>query len=181
MAKINIQKNWKTWWSYHDHGMIQPCQETWPPFRHHHLTITIFRQDHGMMMAKSWHGSHVFPNRDFMGNFGCIWASFSWKSKSLKLGPFTVNYWSSSKNSRFYHSRANLPLVDELHIWSLAVLRRPYFPFPHLCLTKDAPFYPWVVKPRRASKVVEPILRMPKKYCTSVKLDKSYLNLLCEN
>ena len=44
----------ESWW---------PCQETWPPCRHHGMIMTMFRHDHGMIMARSWHGSHVFPTR----------------------------------------------------------------------------------------------------------------------
>ena len=48
-------------WSCHESWL--PCQETSPPCRHHGMVMTMFRHDHGMIMARSWYGSHVFPNR----------------------------------------------------------------------------------------------------------------------
>ena len=48
-------------WSCHESW--RPCQETWPPCRHHGIIMTMFRHDDGMIMARSWHGSYVFPTR----------------------------------------------------------------------------------------------------------------------
>ena len=44
----------------------RPCQETWRPCRHHGMIMTMFRHDHGMIRARSWHGSHVFPTLDIL-------------------------------------------------------------------------------------------------------------------
>ena len=52
------EKTWKTWGSYHESR--RPCQETWRPCRHHGMIMAMFRHDH-LIMARSWHGSHVFP------------------------------------------------------------------------------------------------------------------------
>ena len=79
------EKAWKTCWSYHDHGnhtmtMVQImenmviipwlCHEswwhakkTWPPCRHHGMIMAMSRHDQNMIMANSWHGCHVIPNR----------------------------------------------------------------------------------------------------------------------
>ena len=54
-------------WSSHESW--RTCQETWPPCRHHGMVMTMFRHDHTMIMARSWHGSHVFPTRDGMTLF----------------------------------------------------------------------------------------------------------------
>ena len=35
----------------------------WPPCRHHGIIMTMFRYDRGMIMARSWHGTHVFPTK----------------------------------------------------------------------------------------------------------------------
>ena len=34
------------------------------PCRHLGMILTMFRHDHGMIMARSWHDSHVFPTRE---------------------------------------------------------------------------------------------------------------------
>ena len=39
----------------------RPCQETWPSCRHQGMTMTLFRHDHAMIIARSWLDSHVFP------------------------------------------------------------------------------------------------------------------------
>ena len=43
-----------SWW---------PCQETWPPCRHPGMVMTMSRHDHGMIMTRSCHGSHVFSTK----------------------------------------------------------------------------------------------------------------------
>ena len=49
------------WWCYESWW---PWQETWPPCRHHGMIMTVFLHYHGMIMARAWQGSHVFPTRD---------------------------------------------------------------------------------------------------------------------
>ena len=39
----------------------RPCQETWPPCRHHGMIMTMFRYDHGMIMA--WQPCFSNPGR----------------------------------------------------------------------------------------------------------------------
>ena len=36
-------------WSCHESW--RPCQETWPPCRHHGMIMTMFRRDHGKIIA----------------------------------------------------------------------------------------------------------------------------------
>ena len=131
------RKTWKTWWSYYDHVWIMqnmviipwscreswwPCQETWLPCRHHGMIVTMFRHDYGMIMARSWHGSHVFPTRGrllfrisimVLGREGRVWEGvksvrggeltekiqiiFSFREK---LEIFSVNF-SHSRSSKF--------------------------------------------------------------------------------
>ena len=38
-----FQKTWKVWWL---------CQESWSLCRHHGMIVTIFRHDHGKIMAR---------------------------------------------------------------------------------------------------------------------------------
>ena len=38
-------------------------QEIWPPCRHHGMVMAMFHHAHGTIMARSWHGSHIFPTQ----------------------------------------------------------------------------------------------------------------------
>ena len=59
----------------------RPCHETWFPCHHHSMIMTIFRHDHGMIMKRSCHDSHVFPTRgDRTGE-----VKFGLKFKSLPI------------------------------------------------------------------------------------------------
>ena len=60
------------------HASWQSCQQTWPPCRHHGMIMTMFRHDLGMIMARSFHGSHVFPNRVALLTF--LFFSFQFRS-----------------------------------------------------------------------------------------------------
>ena len=61
-------------WSFHESW--PPCQETWPPNRHHGMIMTKFRHDHGNIMA--W--QTCFSNLGlFKPQSGCwiSWCNFS--------------------------------------------------------------------------------------------------------
>ena len=66
---IIIPRSWYESWRsmviipWSSHESWQPCQETWPPCRHHGMILIMFRHDQGIIMARSWHGSHIFPTR----------------------------------------------------------------------------------------------------------------------
>ena len=43
--------------NHDDHAKKHHCR------RYAGMIMTMFRHDHGMIMARSWHGSHVFPTQ----------------------------------------------------------------------------------------------------------------------
>ena len=67
-----FKKTWKTWWSYHDHGMnhgkhgyfsmIMPWIMTTMP-RNMAVIMAWSLPCFAMIMARSWHCSYVFPTR----------------------------------------------------------------------------------------------------------------------
>ena len=63
MTMVWIMENMViTPWSCHESWRL--CQEIWLPCRHLGMIMTMFRHDHGIIKARSWYGSHVFPTRE---------------------------------------------------------------------------------------------------------------------
>ena len=94
-------------WSCHESW--RPCQETWPPCRHHGMIMAMFRHGHSVLMARSWHGSHVFPTRVVL----CAQDFQVTLESPLVLRRAQINrYRTDAWPARGSFTRSNLPLAN---------------------------------------------------------------------
>ena len=97
----------------------QQCEEAWQSWRQHGMIMTMFLKDHGMIMVRWWHGSHVFPTREEFGEIDLIvgvrtyWVRFVMvKWFNLNISLFFVHVYnmertSFSRRARFFSLLAN--------------------------------------------------------------------------